>query len=251
MLVTQLGDSRLGSEIMLDYSAHIERMEDCEAILEYVYVACREEGAVWFGYYFTPIFEAVNSSSTFIWARGVSTDFERRYFSEGFRDINPVPRLTMANGYILTWRKAMEAAKGDAEAERYFDFFKELGVKNWASFALFGPRNRKAFASLRFGGDPENFDEGRLTHIHSILQSAHLRICAIMDGGGSAVALSERERQVLRLMGKGKSAGAIGDILEISPETVKTYIKRIYEKLETNDRVTATVRALKMGLVEL
>ncbi|HBQ92986.1 MAG TPA: hypothetical protein DD795_09625, partial [Erythrobacter sp.] len=43
----------------------------------------------------------------------------------------------------------------------------------------------------------------------------------------------------------------IGTILDISPETVRTYTRRIFDKLDTNDRVTATVRALKLGLVEL
>ena len=52
-------------------------------------------------------------------------------------------------------------------------------------------------------------------------------------------------------MGRGKSAGDIAAILEISPETVRTYTRRVYDKLQTNDRVTATVRALKLGLIEL
>ncbi|HCI62629.1 MAG TPA: LuxR family transcriptional regulator, partial [Erythrobacter sp.] len=60
-----------------------------------------------------------------------------------------------------------------------------------------------------------------------------------------------REREVLEWMGRGKSSVDIGTILDISPETVRTYTRRIFDKLDTNDRVTATVRALKLGLVEL
>ena len=72
-----------------------------------------------------------------------------------------------------------------------------------------------------------------------------------MDGGRASVSLSEREREVLEWMGRGKSSVDIGTILDISPETVRTYTRRIFDKLDTNDRVTATVRALKLGLVEL
>ena len=95
------------------------------------------------------------------------------------------------------------------------------------------------------------FTQGELQEVHSLLLAAHLQICKIMDGGRSSVSLSDREREVLEWMGRGKSSGDIATILEISPETVRTYTRRIYDKLQTNDRVTATVRALKLGLVDL
>ena len=236
---------------MVNFSAHIERMEDCEAILEYVYASCREETALWFSYHFTPIFESPTSKNTFVWARDYPLELQKKYFGEGYRAIDPVPQLTLDHGHILTWRKAMELGDYDERAKRYFDVFRELGIRNWAGFAVYGPRNREAFAALTFRDDPEEFESGRLTHIHTMLQTAHLRICKIIEKAEPEVALSEREREVLGWMGRGKSSGEIGSILEISPETVKTYVKRIYDKLETNDRVTATVRALKMGLVEL
>ncbi len=145
----------------------------------------------------------------------------------------------------------MYIAAAEPGARKYFDVARELGIESWAGFALHAPRSRVAFAALTFHDDPEGFENGRLTHLHTLLQTAHLRICRIIDSTRPEVALSERERQVLKWMGRGKSVGEIGTILEISPETVKTYTRRLYEKLDTNDRVTATVRALKMGLVEL
>ena len=43
----------------------------------------------------------------------------------------------------------------------------------------------------------------------------------------------------------------MGRVLDMWPETGRTYTRRSCDKLDTNDRVTATVRALKLGLVEL
>ncbi|MXO48408.1 hypothetical protein GRI69_09080 [Erythrobacter vulgaris] len=236
---------------MLQFSADIERMEDCEAILEFVRSFCRKEGAIWFSYHFTPIFESPTSHNTFIWARGYPLELQKKYFAEGYRQIDPVPRLTLEHGHILTWREARQLAGGDPAAERYFEVFEEFGIENWAGFALYGPRNRDAFAALTFAEDPEKFEEGRLAHLHTLLQTAHLQICKVMDNAKPEVILSAREREVLTWMGRGKSATETAEILHISPETVKTYVKRVYEKLEANDRVTATVRALKLGLVEL
>ena len=44
---------------------------------------------------------------------------------------------------------------------------------------------------------------------------------------------------------------AIATILDISPETAKTYSKRIYAKLDVSDRVGAVVKALRLGLVKV
>ena len=236
---------------MKDFSASIERFEDCEAVLEYVYEACAARGTTAFSYHFTPIFEAATSKNTFVWARGVPADFEQRYFAEGFRDINPVPQLASDSGPVVTASQGAEFARSDKDAARFFAFFDEIGLSNWAGFALYGPRSRNALAALTFARDPDMMEPGELSSVHTMLQMGHLRICTIMDSIEPQVVLSERERQVLRHISRGKSATEVAARLQISPETVKTYIKRIYEKLETNDRVTATVRALKLGLLEL
>lgn len=226
-------------------------MDDCEAILEYVYSTCREEGASWFSYHFTPAFESPTSKNAFVWAKNYPLKYQKLYIGEDFRSRDPVPRLTFERGPILTWSAARSAAEGDRDAQVYLDQLDELGIDNWVGFALFGPRNRDGFAVARFGDDPARFETGRLQAVHSLLLAAHLQICRIMDSGEPSVTLSEREREVLEWMGRGKSATDIATILEISPETVRTYTRRIYDKLQTNDRVTATVRALKLGLVEL
>ncbi|KZX88827.1 hypothetical protein A3718_03630 [Erythrobacter sp. HI0019] len=236
---------------MWDFAADIAKMADCEAILEFVYENCLDNGATWFSYHFTPIFESQTSKKTFIWSRDYPLEFQRRYVSGAWREIDPVPRLTFQYGPVLVWRDAIELGRGDPKAERFFEETVTAGVDNWVGFAVFGPRNRNAYCSMRFERDPAGFSNEQLQQIHSLLLAAHLQICKIMGGGRASVSLSEREREVLEWMGRGKSSVDIGTILDISPETVRTYTRRIFDKLDTNDRVTATVRALKLGLVEL
>ena len=236
---------------MPNFASHIAKLENCEAILEYVHAACREEGVVWFSYHFTSAFESQTSKGTAIWARDYPLEYQKLYIAEDWRSQDPVPRLTFKHGPILTWTDALRCAKGDPQAESFLARLETLGIDNWASFALFGPRNRDGYASMRFDKDPDTFKDGRLQSIQAMLVAAHFQICTIMDGGSVSVTLSDREREVLEWMGRGKSSSDIATILAISPETVRTYTRRIYGKLQTNDRVTATVRALKLGLVDL
>ena len=212
---------------------------------------CIDRGATWFSYHFTPAFESQTSKKTFIWARDLPFEYQKRYISGNWRTLDPVPRLTFEHGPILDWKRAIDLGQSDASAAAFFREIELAGADNWVGFALFGPHNRDGYVSMRFGTDPVGFTQGELQEVHSLLLAAHLQICKIMDGGRSSVSLSDREREVLGWMGRGKSSGDIATILEISPETVRTYTRRIYDKLQTNDRVTATVRALKLGLVDL
>jgi DNA-binding NarL/FixJ family response regulator len=54
--------------------------------------------------------------------------------------------------------------------------------------------------------------------------------------------LSEREAQVLAALAKGLLYKEIGIQLDISENTVRTYIKRIYEKLHVNSRTEAVAK---------
>jgi DNA-binding NarL/FixJ family response regulator len=62
-------------------------------------------------------------------------------------------------------------------------------------------------------------------------------------------ALTERELDVLRLIGRGATNTEIGQELYISEGTVKTHVGRIFSKLGLRDRAAAVVFAFDHGLV--
>jgi two-component system nitrate/nitrite response regulator NarL len=62
--------------------------------------------------------------------------------------------------------------------------------------------------------------------------------------------LSPREHQVLTLIAEGMSAPAVGERLHVSPATVKTHLKTLYEKLGVSDRAAAVAEAMRRGLIE-
>jgi LuxR family maltose regulon positive regulatory protein len=63
--------------------------------------------------------------------------------------------------------------------------------------------------------------------------------------------LTPRERDVLAMISQGLSNKRVARTLEISPETVKTHVKRIFLKLAVNTRAEAAFRAVSLGLLEL
>lgn len=64
-----------------------------------------------------------------------------------------------------------------------------------------------------------------------------------------AAALSERERDVLRLLARGLSNTEIGSHLYLSEATIKSHVARILQKLDLRDRAQVIVYAYESGLV--
>jgi two-component system, NarL family, response regulator LiaR len=73
---------------------------------------------------------------------------------------------------------------------------------------------------------------------------------SVPDAAISAL-LSEREREVLGLLGKGLSNTEIAARIYLSEGTVRNYVSSIFEKLGVTDRTQAAVLAIRSGLVDL
>lgn len=79
--------------------------------------------------------------------------------------------------------------------------------------------------------------EDYLTHLHSDTPQ------------DTYESLSEREREVLKLLALGHTAKEVADKLALSQKTVETYRVRIMEKLNLNSRVDLVQYALARGLL--
>ena len=74
-------------------------------------------------------------------------------------------------------------------------------------------------------------------------------VIARADLGGRLPNVTQREREVLRLLADGHTNEEIGKRLFISPETVRTHVRKAMDKLDADTRTQAVATALRQSLI--
>jgi DNA-binding CsgD family transcriptional regulator len=78
-----------------------------------------------------------------------------------------------------------------------------------------------------------------------------LGVAAIEDGGSDPFALlTAREIEVLALAADGLDGPELAEQLVLSPATVSTHFKNIYEKLQVRSRAGAVAKAMRLGVID-
>jgi len=65
----------------------------------------------------------------------------------------------------------------------------------------------------------------------------------------ASLGITERELEVLQLLAEGRSNKEIAARLEVSPNTIKTHVARLFEKLRVARRTEAIQLARELGLL--
>lgn len=63
--------------------------------------------------------------------------------------------------------------------------------------------------------------------------------------------LSEREKEILRLIAKGISNSEAAEMLGVSKATIRTHLEHIYAKLYVTNRVEAVTVGIRQGLIDV
>lgn len=114
---------------------------------------------------------------------------------------------------------------------------------------VFGPLFRHGYFCFH-GREGREYDDTEILMMHSISQTAYLKLLDVMyrdDGEGRS--LSSRELEIINLIARGQSNQSVAAELSVSINTINTYMKRIFEKLDVSDRVSAVMRAYALGFI--
>lgn len=87
---------------------------------------------------------------------------------------------------------------------------------------------------------------------HPSVEHADRHIVAVVEAAAdplAGTALSARELEVLACVADGRSNSEAALSLFVSPETVKTHLRRVFEKLDVSNRNAAIAKGVELGLI--
>ena len=180
---------------------------------------------------------------------GFPLEWENAYLDARHMD-DPLPDIAVRIGSAFHWDHLPSDVVLNQNETTYLEDLKSWGMEKGVCVATYGPAARVGFiaASSETGQDSLHAVDMQLFQVAA--QTAYLRYCQLMTLElNYEMNLSSRELDVLHWMAQGRSNAAIGETLSLSPDTVGTYVKRIFAKLEVFDRTSAVTKGVTRGLV--
>lgn len=189
-----------------------------------------------------------------------SSRFNCRTFSAFADDQKVVKRLTSASDGMLSsivecWLRAgrkpliLASGKADARLERVASNLHSIGCGHAMAHGArdISDRESSFFIFLRMAQAPDT-RESYLVEL--VMPHLHMTLCRTLqmeNRSGSRKAadigvLSDREEEVMRWVGQGKTNQEIGILLAISPLTVKNHVQKILRKLRVSNRAQAVYK---------
>jgi LuxR family maltose regulon positive regulatory protein len=85
--------------------------------------------------------------------------------------------------------------------------------------------------------------------VERLLAGCSSDAAARSDRTVGVISLSRREHEILALIAEGRSNKEVARALGVTPETVKTHLKNVFDKLSVERRAQAVARARSLGLL--
>ncbi len=180
---------------------------------------------------------------------GYPREWVCEYIDSNLSIIDPIPGLAAKLSRPFLWSETAGLADMSEQEAAFMRKRDSTDLGDGLALQVYGPNGRNAYVGLGFGKVATRLSAVEIFELQCAAQMAHLRYCELTKKAQSRVDLSPRELEVLRWMARGKSNSVIAEILGISRHTVDTIGRRMFEKLDVNDRTTAAIRGLGSGLL--
>jgi DNA-binding CsgD family transcriptional regulator len=201
-------------------------------------------------YHHLPPLGALDQGVILLETEGFPDAILERYKRENLFLIDPIPAYAQKSSFPFRWADIGRLTVLKPDQIQLMRDFRDSGLVNVYAFQVFGPGSRNGVFGLGLNNPSEVLKPATTREIHWFCQLVHLQFCETIDRQAPEIAgLSRREREVLEWVARGKSNADIATIMGVSSHTVDAYLRRVFLKLGTTDRVTAAIRGAGSGLI--
>ncbi len=172
------------------------------------------------------------------------------YRQSGCYRHNPFISVPLSKGTGLLWSEIVSAPGLTRRNKRFIQVLSQRFNGEGLAIPVYGPRSQNGVVFFSFEDLDIVIKDDELQKFQIPCQQGHLAICkALNTKDTGAVKLTPREKEILEALVLGQSNSEIAAILKISVHTVNGYLRQLFLKLGTKDRVSTAIRGLALGVI--
>ena len=178
-------------------------------------------------------------------------DFSKLYFEKKYVEIDPIIQQCLMESRPFHWHEVAAKRPLNEKQKEMLKDYKASGFVDGIAVPVFGPMGTIAAFSLATKSATLDLTDSQLQTLQFACVQVHNRYFDIAKIGDDAPTkrLSPREQEALTLVADGLASPAIAERLGVSENTVDTMLRRIFVKLNVNNRISAVLKAIGLGLI--
>ena len=232
---------------MLGHLRHIVRSRTVEDIFDRSVAALREIGLT--RVYFQGPIGSDRSLTRNTASFGFPETWQKSY-ELNWQVHDPIPDAASRIGGPLYWHRLPSSVSLSENELAYMEFLREMQMGQGICMLQYGNVSRVGLIAASTDPDGPEVESIDREFFQFVGMSSFMRFCQLVTMDPDIpVQLSGREQDVLYWMAQGRSNSAIADVLGIRQDTVNTYVKRIFAKLEVFDRTSAVMKGVRQVMV--
>lgn len=175
----------------------------------------------------------------------------KKYMEKHYSDIDPVLEQSRREARPFHWFEVDQKLNLNAQQKVFLEELRASGLTDGIAVPVFGPKGTMAYFGLGTIEDTLDISDADMLELQFACLQTHNRYIdlAHIDEAVPLKKLSPRETEVLSLVASGLSNNFIAERLGISENTVDTMLRRIFAKLQVNNRISAVLRGIGSGLI--
>ena len=183
--------------------------------------------------------------------RNYPNDWMTFYIENGLMAIDPLRHIAYrARGPVL-WDNVPKLMTLSEAQLSCLNMGTESGLHSGVGVPFHGPCGEVAGVGIASSEKNIDVNPTTVSALALLSQQFHTVYVQLALGNLSTpkVQLTPREREILLWCSQGKSNWAIGEILGISEHAVKFHVANCIAKLQADSRITAVLKAIRLGLI--
>lgn len=173
-------------------------------------------------------------------------DWMKHYFAKDYLKIDPVVAVALGTPRPFFW----DNLSMDDSQQVLMREAEDASLCKGIGIPLHNMNGEVAAVGLASSAKGLEVEEHHLSLLHAYAFQFHQAYTAKLEQGDmQRVVLSVKESEVLHWMADGKKLSDIGELMNLSEDAIRYYLKSIYGKLGVNQRTAAVIKAIRLGLL--